>query len=60
MDTQQKQTGVTGQPAPTQARPFQVRSDVRAGASAECSRGLQYWKSEYQRLKQMATAMGCI
>jgi len=39
---------------------FPIRSDLRAGATPDCSLGLQYWKSEYQRLKQLAKSLGCI
>jgi hypothetical protein len=60
MNTTKTQAAGSGQPATSQGRPFQVRSDVHAGASADCSLGLQYWKSEYNRLKNLATTLGCI
>jgi len=39
---------------------FPIRSDLHVGATPGCSQGLQYWKSEYQRLKQTAKSLGCI
>jgi hypothetical protein len=60
MDTQKTQA------APAQGRPFQVRSNVRAGAvnagtvKGDCGLGLQYWKGTYQELKSLASSLGCI
>ena len=34
-----------------------LRSDLRAGA--DCSEGLQYWKSEYNYWKKLAQQTGC-
>jgi len=43
----------TARPTPQIA----LRSDLRAGA--DCSEGLQYWKSEYNDWKKLAQQMGC-
>ena len=45
----------TNQPTPQIA----LRSDLRAGETADCSEGLQYWKSEYNYWKKLAKQYGC-
>jgi hypothetical protein len=54
-----KPKGQEGRPQKT-ARPtpqIALRSDLRAGA--DCSEGLQYWKSEYNYWKKLAKQYGC-
>jgi hypothetical protein len=39
---------------------LQVRTDLRSGAlNSDCSLGIQYWRKEYQQLKQIAQSLGC-
>jgi hypothetical protein len=54
-----KSKGQEGYPQKTTLPTPQIalRSDLRAGA--DCSEGLQYWKSEYNYWKKLAKQYGC-
>jgi hypothetical protein len=44
-----------GQPTPQLA----VRSDLRAGADADCELGIGYWRRELNYWKDLAQQLGC-
>lgn len=37
---------------------IQIRSDLRAG-NDDCELGIQYWRKEYNSIKNQAKAIGC-
>ena len=46
---------VNGKPVPQLA----LRTDLRAGADADCERGIGYWRREYNDWKKIAQSLGC-
>lgn len=56
-DMQKQRKGSPRHPIPSIVT-LPIRTNLHAGAN--CELGIQYWRSEYRRLKELASKLGCL